>query len=341
MREMHTRSGLLSADRRRRRSPWRRPAPPRSRSSRSTCPSPDRAAVRQLDRHRPPFPRRLPARDRGVPALPVGRRVDDEGAGQAVVPRHPGRAAPQGTAHRALDDIRESIEELRFYRERLFVPASSSSAEPPAPPDGGLSRHPRPPSLHPATFPWDRPTQRGEHERPREDGEEDQQRHREQRRGHPPEGSDPPQHPPQLHRRDQRTARPRRPAQPCSLHPRSRATHHVACTCKREPRHRRAGRRLGGPHLRRRRCSSSTPARAGASRADTCGTWRRCAPRTSGPTVLSPANGRRERGHRARRRPRLGGRRSRRSQRGERAARARTQLAARAARPWELPVLLP
>jgi len=27
--------------------------------------------------------------------------------------------------HRALDDIRESIEELRFYRERLFIPPSS------------------------------------------------------------------------------------------------------------------------------------------------------------------------------------------------------------------------
>ena len=25
-------------------------------------------------------------------------------------------------AHRALDDIRESVTELRFYRERLFVP---------------------------------------------------------------------------------------------------------------------------------------------------------------------------------------------------------------------------
>ena len=29
----------------------------------------------------------------------------------------------KANAHRALDDIRESIEELRFYRERVFVPA--------------------------------------------------------------------------------------------------------------------------------------------------------------------------------------------------------------------------
>ena len=34
----------------------------------------------------------------------------------------------KATAHRALDDIRESIEELRFYRERLFVPTQASTA---------------------------------------------------------------------------------------------------------------------------------------------------------------------------------------------------------------------
>jgi oligoribonuclease len=44
----------------------------------------------------------------------------------------------KATAHRALDDIRESIEELRYYRERVFVPpltsgsASGPSGEPPA-----------------------------------------------------------------------------------------------------------------------------------------------------------------------------------------------------------------
>ncbi len=39
------------------------------------------------------------------------------------------------TAHRALDDIRESIEELRFYRERLFLPAERAPAPdtPPSP----------------------------------------------------------------------------------------------------------------------------------------------------------------------------------------------------------------
>ena len=34
-----------------------------------------------------------------------------------------GQARPQKTGqHRALDDIRDSIEELRYYRERVFVP---------------------------------------------------------------------------------------------------------------------------------------------------------------------------------------------------------------------------
>jgi oligoribonuclease len=35
--------------------------------------------------------------------------------------------------HRALDDIRESIEELRFYRERLFNPAAPDPAGPSGP----------------------------------------------------------------------------------------------------------------------------------------------------------------------------------------------------------------
>ena len=34
----------------------------------------------------------------------------------------------KATAHRALDDIRESIDELRFYRERLFIPTAASPA---------------------------------------------------------------------------------------------------------------------------------------------------------------------------------------------------------------------
>lgn len=39
-------------------------------------------------------------------------------------------------SHRALDDIRESVAELRFYREQIFLPAASvvTPPEPPTPP---------------------------------------------------------------------------------------------------------------------------------------------------------------------------------------------------------------
>ena len=33
-------------------------------------------------------------------------------------------------AHQALDDIRESVEELRWYREHVFLPASALDASP-------------------------------------------------------------------------------------------------------------------------------------------------------------------------------------------------------------------
>ncbi len=40
----------------------------------------------------------------------------------------------KATAHRALDDIRESIDELRFYRERLFLPTGTVAPVPPESP---------------------------------------------------------------------------------------------------------------------------------------------------------------------------------------------------------------
>jgi oligoribonuclease len=38
----------------------------------------------------------------------------------------------KATSHRALDDIRESIDELRFYRERLFLPKPEADEAPEA-----------------------------------------------------------------------------------------------------------------------------------------------------------------------------------------------------------------
>lgn len=37
-------------------------------------------------------------------------------------------APRKATSHRALDDIRESLTELRFYRERVFLPSTSPAA---------------------------------------------------------------------------------------------------------------------------------------------------------------------------------------------------------------------
>ena len=34
-------------------------------------------------------------------------------------------APRKATSHRALDDIRESIEELRYYRQKLFIPGQA------------------------------------------------------------------------------------------------------------------------------------------------------------------------------------------------------------------------
>ena len=57
-----------------------------------------------------------------------------------------GRPYEVGT-HRALDDIRESVAEWRFYRERVFVPsppASSPAAPPAASPAAGADGSPAP-----------------------------------------------------------------------------------------------------------------------------------------------------------------------------------------------------
>ena len=66
------------------------------------------------------FPRALHAHPRGPPALPQHRRQQLEGAGT----RAGGPALLQGfvkkNAHTALADIRESIEELKFYREHFI-----------------------------------------------------------------------------------------------------------------------------------------------------------------------------------------------------------------------------
>jgi oligoribonuclease len=46
-----------------------------------------------------------------------------------VEPIDPPQAPEKATSHRALDDIRESIAELAYYREHLFVPAERVAAD--------------------------------------------------------------------------------------------------------------------------------------------------------------------------------------------------------------------
>ena len=95
--DMHTKSGLLAGDQGLDDHARGGRARRRSSSSRQHVPVPaDGAAVRQLDRHGPALPRRLPAGDRGVAALPLGRRVEREGARPALVPRGRRQAAVQG-----------------------------------------------------------------------------------------------------------------------------------------------------------------------------------------------------------------------------------------------------
>ena len=73
--------------------------------------------------------------DRGPPALPLDRRVERQGARQALVPEASTRRVRSKVGqHRALDDIRDSIDELRYYREHVFVardvePPSTATAE--------------------------------------------------------------------------------------------------------------------------------------------------------------------------------------------------------------------
>ncbi|GIT00001.1 MAG: hypothetical protein CM1200mP26_17130 [Acidimicrobiales bacterium] len=56
----------------------------------------DRSPLRQLDRDGPTIPIALATRDRGIPALPIDRRVHHQGAGPTLAPRGPQVGARQG-----------------------------------------------------------------------------------------------------------------------------------------------------------------------------------------------------------------------------------------------------
>ena len=127
-REMHTTSGLLdraaAGDRR-----WPTPSSRCSTTSASTCPTPARRRCAATPS--PPTAASCPrhAGPRRRPALPHGRRLLDQGARPALVPpgllRQPGeeRRPPGAGGHH------ESIAELRYYREAVFVPHPGPDSE--------------------------------------------------------------------------------------------------------------------------------------------------------------------------------------------------------------------
>ena len=82
------------------------------------------AAVRQLDRHRPALPRPLPARRSRITSTTAAStcRPSRSSPGGGIPSLDNERPFKVG-AHRALDDIRDSVRELQFYRERVFIPA--------------------------------------------------------------------------------------------------------------------------------------------------------------------------------------------------------------------------
>ena len=130
--DMHTRSGLLDA----------------IRGSTTTL---DEAGAATLDfiRQHAPEPRTVPLCGNSIgtdrrflaaylPAIEDHlhyRSIDVSSVKELVRRWYPriGQARPQKIGqHRALDDIRDSIAELRYYRERVFVPSTASEPEAPA-----------------------------------------------------------------------------------------------------------------------------------------------------------------------------------------------------------------
>jgi len=141
VRVMHTSSGLLSA----------------IRASTITLEEAGRATLEFIATH-VPEPRTIPlcgnsiGTDRRFLALHLPqieehlhyRSVDVSTIKELARRWYPGllEAVPRkATAHRALDDIRESIEELRWYREHVFKPSPIPSNGP-APVDGGTAPDP-------------------------------------------------------------------------------------------------------------------------------------------------------------------------------------------------------
>ena len=138
--KMHTKSGLLPGDRGVDASASRTPARPGARVPREQLPGPGTAPLcgnsigvdrRFLDRYLPEVDQYVHYRSVDVSSFKeLCRRWYP-----AVYKHRPDKAE----THRALDDIRESIEELRFYRANMLLPEEQADAGPttsPEPEDG-------------------------------------------------------------------------------------------------------------------------------------------------------------------------------------------------------------
>lgn len=122
VRDLHTKSGLLD----------------RIRSSTISLAEAEAATLRFVRDHGPPRSSPLCGNsihkdrqflERHMPALEahLHYRNIDVSTLKELVRRWYGERVPpfaKGDKHRALDDIRESIAELRYYRERVFVPVA-------------------------------------------------------------------------------------------------------------------------------------------------------------------------------------------------------------------------
>jgi oligoribonuclease len=120
----HTRSGLPARDRGIDDHASRTPESRRWRSWSSICPAPapSRCAATASAPTAASSPR--PPRHRGLPALPIDRCLEHQGAREALVSGEVGRTTAQGAQPPRLDDIRESVAELRYYRDEVFAPRS-------------------------------------------------------------------------------------------------------------------------------------------------------------------------------------------------------------------------
>ena len=120
---MHTSSGLLDGDRGVHRSPSRRPARPTLAFIKEHVPEPRTVPLcgNSIGTDRRFLACYLPEIEEHLHY----RSVDVSTIKELTRRWYPARSRPcprKATAHRALDDIRESIDELRWYREHVFKP---------------------------------------------------------------------------------------------------------------------------------------------------------------------------------------------------------------------------